>query len=168
MSRNRSTPKISAIPTPLFCGSTPSAARTAAIIGSVPPGTPAVPRLAMSAQPATKACWEKLRSTPAACARKITVTPSYSAVPFWLVLAPAVSTNRETSGRSSSGPSAARSDTGNVALLEAVAKAVETGSRIPRQNLPRSYLAKNFSTSGYTPNACSPNASNTVKTKVPR
>ena len=156
------------MPTPVFSGSTPKEASTAAIIGKVPPGTPAVPMLAIRAQPATTSCWEKPSSTPAACARKITVTPSYSAVPFWLVLAPAVSTNRETSGRSPKGPSAARKVTGRVALLEAVAKAVERGSLTPRQNFPKSYFPKMRKISGYTPNPCRPNASRTVKTKVPR
>ncbi len=138
MSRNRSTPRIRAIPTPVFIGSTPSEAKIAAIIGRVPPGTPAVPRLPITHQPATTACCQRSRSTPALCARNSTVTPSYSARPFWLALAPAVSTKRDTCGRNPRGPSAARIETGKVALLEAVAKAVDIGSRTPCQNLFRS------------------------------
>ena len=81
----------------------------------------------------TMICWPMLRSTPKNWARKITVTPSNSAVPFWLAVAPTVSTKRDTRcGR----PiwSATRSAVGRVALLEAVENAITVASWVSRKN----------------------------------
>ena len=92
----------------------------------------------------TSTCCDKASSTPKACARNSTVTPSNSAVPFWLAVAPTVSTKREIRlGRPSS--SATRSDVGRVALLEAVENASSIASCAPRKNFSGDQPPTSFS-----------------------
>src|SRR6187397_749248 len=94
MSRKRSTPRISPSPS----SGTPTPARISAITDSEPPGTPAVPTPARMPTSITNSWSARLRSTPKNCARNSTVTPSNIAVPFWLAVAPMVSTKREIFG----------------------------------------------------------------------
>ena len=108
---------------------TPTATSTLTTSGSDPPGTPAVPTPAMMHITATVICCVRVSSTPNTWARNSTVTPSYSAVPFWLALAPMVSTKRAMRGGSPRFFSATRSETGSVALLDAVANAITIASR---------------------------------------
>ena len=63
----------------------------------------------------------------------MTVTPSNIAVPFWLAVAPMVSTKRETRRGSLSFSSATRSAVGRVALDEAVEKAIRLASCVSRK-----------------------------------
>ncbi len=114
-------------------GSTPTIAQISATTGSEPDGTPAVPMPPRMHTSITMNCCAMLSSTPKNWARKITVMPSNSAVPFWLAVAPTVSTKRDTLlGRPIS--SATRSAVGKVALLEAVENAITVASRVARKN----------------------------------
>ncbi|PUE93939.1 hypothetical protein C7T79_12420 [Xanthomonas oryzae pv. oryzicola] len=112
-------------------GFTPTIAQISATTGSEPDGTPAVPIPPRMQTSITTTCCPRLRSTLKNCARKITVTPSNSAVPFWLAVAPTVSTKRDTrGGRPIS--SATRRAVGRVALLEAVENAITVASTSPQ------------------------------------
>src|SRR5690606_1319679 len=119
MSRKWFTPRIRPMPS----GGTPTIAQSSATTGSEPAGTPAVPMPPRMQTSITMNCWPRVRSTPKNCARKITVTPSNSAVPYWLAVAPMVSTKRETFDGRCSSSSATFSAVGSVALLDAVEKA---------------------------------------------
>ena len=66
-------------------------------------------------------------------ARKMTVTPSNIAVPFWLAVAPMVRTKRDTRRGSLSCSSATFSEVGRVALDEAVEKAIRLASWVSRK-----------------------------------
>jgi hypothetical protein len=61
------------------------------------------------------------------------VTPSKSAVPFWLAVAPTVRTKRLTCWGRRRFSSATRSAVGRVALLDAVEKAVTIAGCTPRK-----------------------------------
>ncbi len=65
---------------------------------------------------------------------KSTVTPSKSAVPFWFIDAPAVSTKRATLGGSRRFSSATLSAVGSVAFEDAVENAVIAAIRTSRKN----------------------------------
>ena len=69
--------------------------RISATTGSEPAGTPAVPMPPRMQTSITVTCWPSVRSMPKNWARKRTVTPSNIAVPFWLAVAPMVSTKRD-------------------------------------------------------------------------
>ena len=62
------------------------------------------------------------------------MTPSNRAVPFWLAVAPTVSTKRAILRGSFSSVSAARSETGRVAFDDAVENATTIGSRTWAKN----------------------------------
>src|SRR5690606_40043165 len=62
------------------------------------------------------------------------ISPSNSAVPFWLAVAPMVSTKRDTFFGSLRFSSATLSAVGRVALLEAVENAISIASCTPRKN----------------------------------
>src|SRR5690606_9933391 len=119
MSRKWFTPRIRPMPS----GGTPTIAQISATTGSEPEGTPAVPMPPRMQTSITITCWPIVSSTPKNWARKITVTPSNSAVPFWLAVAPMVSTKRDTRRGRPNSSSATRSAVGRVALLDAVEKA---------------------------------------------
>ena len=114
-------------------GGTPTIAQISATTGSEPDGTPAVPMPPRMHTSMTVSCWPSERSTPKNWARKITVTPSNSAVPFWLAVAPTVSTKRDTVRGRPSFSSATRSAVGRVALDEAVENAITIASWMPRK-----------------------------------
>ena len=73
--------------------------RISATTGSEPAGTPAVPIPPRMQTSSTITCCHRVSSTPKNWARNSTVTPSNIAVPFWLAVAPMVSTKRETRRR---------------------------------------------------------------------
>src|SRR5437016_8563441 len=88
MSRIRSTPMIIA----MVRGSTFTAASTHNNNGKDQPGTPAAPTAVITLRIMTTTCWDNVRGTPKTCARKSTVTPSNSAVPFMHIVDPSGST----------------------------------------------------------------------------
>ena len=102
--------------------------------GSDPAGTPAVPMPPRIQTSMTTSCCCRFRSMPKNWARNRTVTPSNRAVPFWLAVAPTVSTKREIRFGSFSFSSAALMAIGRVAFDEAVEKATTKGSRTPLAN----------------------------------
>ena len=81
-------------------------------------------------------------------ARKSTVTPSNRAVPFWLAVAPTVRTKRLILRGRRSSVSAARRETGRVALDDAVEKATSIGSRMLLKNWTGGILPSRKTTSG--------------------
>ena len=113
-------------------GLTPTIAQISATTGSEPDGTPAVPMPPRMHTTITMNCWPMPSSTPKNWARKITVTPSNNAVPFWLAVAPTVNTKRDTL-RGKPIWSATRSAVGRVALDEAVENAISVASWISRK-----------------------------------
>ena len=109
-------------------------------------------------------CCASDSSTPKNWARNSTVTPSNNAVPFWLAVAPTVSTKREMFFGRCSFSSATRSDTGNVAFDEAVENAITIASCTPRKNFGGDQPPRNFSISEYTTNRWMASASTTTPT----
>ena len=103
-------------------------------IGLVLTRTPAVPMPPRMHTSITMTCCQRVRSTPKNWARNNTVTPSNSAVPFWLAVAPTVSTKREIRLGRRSSSSATRSAVGRVALLDAVENAIRLASCVSRKN----------------------------------
>ena len=92
--------------------------------GMDPPGIPATPMAVTTDMSTTISCAPRERCTPKTCARKSTVAPSKSAVPFMFIVAPRGSTNPATSRGMASSSWATRSVVGSVALLDDVEKAV--------------------------------------------
>src|SRR5207249_5434162 len=126
MSRIRSTPMIIAI----VSGSTFTAASTPINNGRDPPGTPAAPTAVITLRNMTTTCWDNVRGTPKTCARKRTVTPSNSAVPFMHIVDPRGSTKPAILAGIFSSSSATAMLVGSVALLELVENAVTMLARI--------------------------------------
>jgi hypothetical protein len=114
---------------PIPSGGIPTVWRTITMRGSDPPGTPAVPTPARIDMRTTVICCGSVRSMPNTCARKRTVTPSKSAVPFWLPVAPTVRTKFPILGGTPSFSAEVWSDVGRVAFEDAVENAVSTTSR---------------------------------------
>ena len=114
-------------------GFTPTMAQISATTGNEPDGTPAVPMPPRMHTSITMTCCQRLRSTPKNWARNSTVTPSNRAVPFWLAVAPTVSTKRDTRLGNFSFSSATRSAVGRVALLDAVENAIRLASCVSRK-----------------------------------
>src|SRR5207302_10908863 len=110
------TPMIMAI----VRGSTFTAASTPINNGSDPPGTPAAPTAVITLRIMTTTCWDNVRGTPKTCARKSTVTPSNSAVPFMHIVDPSGSTKPAILGGIFNSLSATAMLVGSVALLELV------------------------------------------------
>src|SRR5688572_7392924 len=144
ISRKRSTPSTSAIAS----GWIPTIARISAMTGSDPAGMPAVPIPPRMQTSITISCWPRVRSMPKNWARKITVTPSNIAVPFWFAVAPMVSTKRDTRRGSFSRSSATLSEVGSVALDEAVEKAIRLASCVSRKKAIGFFLPKVASSAG--------------------
>src|SRR6267143_6507482 len=130
MSRIRSTPRMTAMPS----GGTPTVASTTIKSGNDPPGTPAAPTAVMTLSTSTTICVPRSSDTPNTCARKRTVTPSYSAVPFMHIVEPRGSTKPAILGGILNSSSATAMLVGRVALLELVEKAVTMLARIRLQN----------------------------------
>ena len=102
----------------------PNITRIIVITGSEPPGTPAAPMPPSTHISTTSSCCTKLSSMPKNWARNSTVTPSNSAVPFMLAVAPSVQTKRPTRRGVPRFSSATRSVVGRVAPEELVENAV--------------------------------------------
>ena len=85
-------------------------------------------------------------------------------MPFWLAVAPTVSTKRDTLRGRCSFSSATCSAIGRVALLEAVENAITIASCEPRKNFSGDQPPRNFSISEYTTTMCSASASTTTPT----
>src|SRR5438552_438463 len=79
---------------------------------------------------AISTCWDNVRGTPKTCARKSTVTPSNSAVPFMHIVDPSGSTKPAILGGIFNSLSATAMLVGSVALLELVENAVMMLARI--------------------------------------
>ena len=134
----------------------------------VPPGTPAVPIPARIDIRTTWICCGTPSESPKNCARKSTVTPSKSAVPFWLPVDPRVSTKPEISRGTPSRSSVTRSAVGSVALLELVENATIMISRILRKKVTGFMRAKTRIRIEYTPNWWSARPSSTTPTYLAR
>ena len=130
----------------------PTDARINAITGSEPAGTPAVPMPPNMQISITKICCISVSSMPKNCARKITVTPSNIAVPFWFAVAPIVSTKRATRSGRCSRSCATRSAVGKVAFDDAVAKAMTNASCVSRKKAIGDFFASVFRMIGNTIN----------------
>src|SRR2546422_6048294 len=126
MSRIRSTPMIIA----MVRGSTFTAASTPINNGKDPPGTPAAPTAVITLRIMTTTCWDNVRGTPKTCARKSTVTPSNSAVPFMHIVDPSGSTKPAILGGIFNSLSATAMLVGSVALLELVERSEEHTSEL--------------------------------------
>ena len=85
-----------------------------------------------------------MRLTPNTCARKRIVTPSKSAVPFWLPVAPTVSTKFPIRGAMPSFSCAVWSEVGSVAFEDAVENAVRATSRIRKAHSMGGTRASHF------------------------
>ena len=160
MSRIRSTPRMSAIPSP----GTPTIPSTITRSGIEPPGTPAVPIAVSTDIATTTACMGRLSGTPKTCARKSTVIPSKSAVPFMLSVAPSGITKPATSRGTPNSSWAVRSVVGSVALELEVENAVTMSSRARRKKTPGRTPASTRARSPITPNWCSVSPRSTITT----
>src|SRR5207244_13277610 len=98
--------------------------------GRHPPGTPAAPTGVITLRNLTATCCDSVRGTPNTCARKSTVTPSNSAVPFMHIVDPRGSTKPAILGGIFSSSSATAMLVGSVALLELVGDAVTMRARM--------------------------------------
>ena len=85
-------------------------------------------------------------------------------MPFWLAVAPIVSTKRDTRRGSLSRSSATRSEVGSVALDEAVEKAIRLASCVSRKKAIGFFLPSVASSAGNTMNIWMPSASSTTPT----
>ncbi len=127
---------------------TPTIPRIIIRSGTEPPGIPAVPMAVMTAITTTTSWAPRDSSTPNTWARKSTVAPSKSAVPFMLRVAPSGRTKPQISGgmRSPSRPTLIV--VGSVALLEDVENAVRMTISDCRKNSRGLRRATSASTTG--------------------